>query len=207
MCSSPKRSQLHLRSPSQQNGEHHTHYHHDDHNDDKTTTTATTNHEDRNDRKKDPASGRHTTRLPRQTCPRGTIYCQRRHKCVHPTIVPPCSSPPVVAYSTFPPFRRLFDLYARFRQRPRRQKRRQWKDGETGCHSNVVRGNRIETNGNECVDIKEGSSGNVVDSNLCSAQLDAHSGCFNARGDGNTFWYGVLWLFNVAVVLGVGLWS
>ena len=70
-----------------------------------------------------------------------------------------------------------------------------------------MRGNRIETNGNECVDIKEGSSGNVVDSNLCSAQLDAHSGCFNARGDGNTFWYGVVWLFNVAVGLGVGLWS
>ncbi|CAM9380859.1 unnamed protein product, partial [Laminaria digitata] len=68
---------------------------------------------------------------------------------------------------------------------------RQWKNGETGCHDNVVRGNRIKTNANECVDIKEGSTGNIVDSNICTAQMDANSGCYNSRGDDNTFCYNI----------------
>lgn len=38
------------------------------------------------------------------------------------------------------------------------------------------------------MDIKEGSTGNIVDSNICTAQLDANSGCYNSRGDDNTFW-------------------
>ncbi|CAM9793899.1 unnamed protein product [Ectocarpus fasciculatus] len=67
----------------------------------------------------------------------------------------------------------------------------QWTNGEDMCNDNWVSGNRISTSGNECVDIKEGSSGNVIEDNLCSDQLDAESGCYDSRGDGNTFRYNV----------------
>ncbi|CAB1118084.1 unnamed protein product [Ectocarpus sp. CCAP 1310/34] len=63
----------------------------------------------------------------------------------------------------------------------------QWTNGEDTCNDNLVFGNRISTSGNECVDIKEGASGNVVENNICSDQLDAESGCYDSRGDGNTF--------------------
>ncbi|CAN0542635.1 unnamed protein product [Ectocarpus sp. 12 AP-2014] len=63
----------------------------------------------------------------------------------------------------------------------------QWTNGEDTCNDNLVSGNRISTSGNECVDIKEGASGNVVENNICSDQLDAESGCYDSRGDGNTF--------------------
>ena len=55
------------------------------------------------------------------------------------------------------------------------------------CDHNLVKGNRIATHGNECVDIKEGASGNVIEYNVCSDQLDSVSGCYQCRGDGNTF--------------------
>ena len=53
------------------------------------------------------------------------------------------------------------------------------------CIGNLVRGNTITTNGNECVDIKEGSTDNIVEKNVCSNQLDENSGCFDSRGDNN----------------------
>ena len=45
----------------------------------------------------------------------------------------------------------------------------------------------MKTNGNECVDIKEGASGNLIEHNECSNQLDDQSGCYDSRGDDNTF--------------------
>lgn len=52
--------------------------------------------------------------------------------------------------------------------------------------SNMVRDNIIHTNGNECVDVKEGSSRNVVEHNRCSGQRDPLSGGVSLRGNGNT---------------------
>ena len=64
----------------------------------------------------------------------------------------------------------------------------QWEDDIVDvCDFNYVSGNTIETNGNECVDVKEGSTYNVIESNICSMQLDENSGCFSSRGDANTF--------------------
>ncbi|CAM9513141.1 unnamed protein product, partial [Ascophyllum nodosum] len=64
---------------------------------------------------------------------------------------------------------------------------KQWTYGEDRCNSNYISGNTITTNGNECVDIKEGSTENVIESNYCSHQLDEYSGCFSSRSDANTF--------------------
>ncbi|CBJ32750.1 FirrV-1-B30 precursor [Ectocarpus siliculosus] len=63
----------------------------------------------------------------------------------------------------------------------------EWTNGEDTCNGNVVSRNLISTSGNECVDIKEGSSGNVIEDNFRSDQLNAESGCYDSRGDGNTF--------------------
>ena len=52
---------------------------------------------------------------------------------------------------------------------------------------NVVRGNAIDTAGNECVDIEEDSRDNLVESNTCTGQLDPNSGGMDARGNDNTF--------------------
>lgn len=41
--------------------------------------------------------------------------------------------------------------------------------------------------GNECVDVKEGSTMNVIEYNDCAEQLDAESGCYDSRGNGNVF--------------------
>ena len=65
----------------------------------------------------------------------------------------------------------------------------QWTYGEDRCNGNLVSGNTIATYGNECVEMKEGSSGNVVEGNVCSNQRDANSGCLGSRGDSNTFRY------------------
>lgn len=55
------------------------------------------------------------------------------------------------------------------------------------CDGNLISGNKIDTHGNECVEVKEGSSGNIIEYNVCSNQLDVESGCFCSRGDANTF--------------------
>ncbi|CAB1115742.1 unnamed protein product [Ectocarpus sp. CCAP 1310/34] len=65
----------------------------------------------------------------------------------------------------------------------------QWSDGPDECNDNTITGNTITPNGNECVDIKEGSTGTIVEENTCSGQLDEDSGCFGSRGDGNVFRY------------------
>ena len=52
------------------------------------------------------------------------------------------------------------------------------------CVDNLIEGNVI-TNGIECVDIKEGSTNNIVQGNLCFDHIDENSGCINIRGDDN----------------------
>jgi hypothetical protein len=54
---------------------------------------------------------------------------------------------------------------------------------------NWIHHNTFETQGNECVDIKEGSSGNIVEHNSCTGQRDAESAGLDARGSGNVFRY------------------
>ncbi len=52
---------------------------------------------------------------------------------------------------------------------------------------NWIHHNVIRTFGNECVDIKEGASQNLVEHNTCVGQLDPKSAGFDARGNDNTF--------------------
>jgi parallel beta helix pectate lyase-like protein len=54
-------------------------------------------------------------------------------------------------------------------------------------NDNWVHHNSFNTQGNECVDIKEASSANVVEDNICTGQRDPESGGFDARGSGNVF--------------------
>lgn len=54
---------------------------------------------------------------------------------------------------------------------------------------NVVRNNIIETYGNECVDVKEAATDNIIEYNTCRYQQDPESAGFDARGSGNTFRY------------------
>ena len=57
------------------------------------------------------------------------------------------------------------------------------------CAYNWVHHNTFRTYGNECVDIKEGSTNNLIENNVCEQQRDEDSGCFASRGSGNTFRY------------------
>jgi hypothetical protein len=52
---------------------------------------------------------------------------------------------------------------------------------------NWIHHNAFDTRGNECVDIKEGASGNLVEHNACTGQRDKESAGLNARGDRNVF--------------------
>lgn len=52
---------------------------------------------------------------------------------------------------------------------------------------NWIHHNSFDTQGNECVDIKEAASGNMVEHNSCTGQRDPNSGGFDARGSGNIF--------------------
>jgi hypothetical protein len=55
--------------------------------------------------------------------------------------------------------------------------------------ANWIHNNSFNTQGNECVDIKEASAANVVEHNTCTGQQDPKSGGFDARGGGNIFRY------------------
>ncbi len=52
---------------------------------------------------------------------------------------------------------------------------------------NWIHHNTFDTQGNECVDIKEGSRDNLVEYNTCTGQKDSKSGGLDARGDYNIF--------------------
>jgi len=54
-------------------------------------------------------------------------------------------------------------------------------------NGNWIHDNRFNTQGNECVDIKEAATGNLVEQNSCTGQRDIDSGGFDARGSGNIF--------------------
>ncbi len=54
-------------------------------------------------------------------------------------------------------------------------------------NDNWIHHNVFVSNGNECVDIKEGSSRNVIEYNDCASQQDSASGGFNVRGNDNVF--------------------
>lgn len=55
--------------------------------------------------------------------------------------------------------------------------------------ANWIHNNSFNTQGNECVDIKESSAANLVEHNTCTGQQDPNSGGFDARGGGNIFRY------------------
>lgn len=54
-------------------------------------------------------------------------------------------------------------------------------------NANWIHHNTFDTRGNECVDIKEGSSGNIIEHNRCTGQKDKDSAGLDARGNGNVF--------------------
>lgn len=56
-------------------------------------------------------------------------------------------------------------------------------------NNNIISYNHIITNGNECVDIKEGSQKNLVEYNDCSGQRDPESAGLDSRGSRNIFRY------------------
>lgn len=60
-------------------------------------------------------------------------------------------------------------------------------DDPDQSNNNLIHDNIINTNGNECVDIKEGSSGNIIENNSCTGQQDPQSGGLDSRGNGNIF--------------------
>jgi hypothetical protein len=59
-------------------------------------------------------------------------------------------------------------------------------------NENWIHHNTFNTRGNECVDIKEGASRNVVEHNQCTGQQDKNSGGLGSRGSGNIFRFNVV---------------
>jgi hypothetical protein len=59
--------------------------------------------------------------------------------------------------------------------------------GPDRSDANHIVGNRFNTQGNECVDIKEGASGNLIERNDCQGSKDPEAAGFSSRGNGNTF--------------------
>jgi hypothetical protein len=54
-------------------------------------------------------------------------------------------------------------------------------------NGNWIHDNTFNTQGNECVDIKESATGNIVERNQCTGQHDPESGGLDSRGSGNVF--------------------
>lgn len=54
---------------------------------------------------------------------------------------------------------------------------------------NWIHHNTFDTQGNECVDIKEGSENNIIEYNDCTGQKDIESGGFDLRGSSNIIRY------------------
>ena len=57
------------------------------------------------------------------------------------------------------------------------------------CRHNWIHHNTFRTYGNECVDVKEGSTDNLIEHNICEQQKDSNSGGFGLRGSENTLRY------------------
>lgn len=60
------------------------------------------------------------------------------------------------------------------------------KDTDVSSH-NWIHHNTFDTRGNECVDIKEGSTKNIVEFNSCTGQQDRDSAGMGSRGNENVF--------------------
>lgn len=58
---------------------------------------------------------------------------------------------------------------------------------------NWIHHNQIDTQGNECVDIKERALENIVEYNTCTGQQDPESGGMDSRGDKNIFRYNTIY--------------
>lgn len=57
------------------------------------------------------------------------------------------------------------------------------------CRDNWIHHNTFRTYGNECVDVKEGSTNNLIEYNICEKQKDENSGGIGFRGSENTARY------------------
>ena len=75
----------------------------------------------------------------------------------------------------------------------------QWNDGKNPTADpdestdNWIHHNIINTQGSECVDIKEGAHNNLVEFNNCTGQRDKEGGGLDTRGDNNIFRYNVVY--------------
>jgi Right handed beta helix region len=58
---------------------------------------------------------------------------------------------------------------------------------------NWIHHNTINARSNHCVEIKEGSSRNIVEHNRCTGQLDRHEAGLNSRGNRNVFRYNMVY--------------
>jgi hypothetical protein len=59
-------------------------------------------------------------------------------------------------------------------------------------NENWVHHNTFNTRGNECVDVKEGSSGNIIEHNRCTGQKDKNSAGLDSRGSANVFRHNIV---------------
>jgi len=75
----------------------------------------------------------------------------------------------------------------------------QWADGKNPTavpdesSYNWIHHNVMNTQGNECVEIKEGGYANLIEYNRCTGQLDPESAGIGARGSGNMIRYNVIY--------------
>lgn len=75
----------------------------------------------------------------------------------------------------------------------------QWADGKNPTIDpdessyNWIHHNEMDTQGNECVEVKEGGFSNVIEFNLCTGQLDPDSAGIGARGNQNVIRYNTIY--------------
>ena len=75
----------------------------------------------------------------------------------------------------------------------------QWGDGKNptneadGSNANYVHHNVFNTQGNECTEVKEGGTGNIIEYNDCTGNKDPEAAGFASRGDGNIFRYNTIY--------------
>jgi len=75
----------------------------------------------------------------------------------------------------------------------------QWGDGKNptneadGSNANHVHHNVFNTQGNECVEVKEGGTGNIIEYNDCTGNKDPEAAGLASRGDGNIFRYNTIY--------------
>lgn len=70
-------------------------------------------------------------------------------------------------------------------------------------NDNWIHDNTFDTQGNECVDIKEASEGNIIENNSCTGQKDKNSGGMDSRGNRNSFRFNTIF-GNVGVGVRLG---